>query len=128
LPDGSIRVFNNNYDETEDGSVLGGSNMMRIDPMTRALRVTYGGVPGQQMYTDIRGKYQYLGVEDEHLLVTEFSAGRVFEVNSAGELVWEYVNRYSEDEVAEVSQATRYREEYFTVDDWTCEGAADLTN
>jgi hypothetical protein len=36
-------------------------------------------------------------------------------------VVWEFINRFDEGEVAEVSDAIRYPEGYFTVSDWTCE-------
>jgi len=54
------------------------------------------------------------------LLVTEFEGGRVIETNAAGEVVWEYVNRYSADEVAEINEARLYPENYFAVEEWAC--------
>jgi hypothetical protein len=118
LPDGTISVFNNNTDGSTDGSVLGGSNVMQIDPVTGQVDIVYGADAGSHMYTDVRGRHQYLG---DRILITEFAAGRVIEVNSSGELVWEYINRFDETTVAEVVQATRYPENFFTVSDWTCD-------
>jgi hypothetical protein len=53
-------------------------------------------------------------------LITESEAGRAFEVDERGQIVWEYVNRYDERDVALLSVALRYPEEYFTVSDWAC--------
>ena len=53
-------------------------------------------------------------------MVTEFEAGRVFEVDAEGSLVWEFINRFDEKTVAEVTEARLYEESYFTVTDWTC--------
>jgi hypothetical protein len=71
------------------------------------------------MHTSLRGKHQIL--PNGNLLVTQFEAGRLFEVDGNGEVVWEYVNRYDEDEVAELTGAIRYPLDYFRVDDWSCE-------
>jgi hypothetical protein len=35
-------------------------------------------------------------------------------------VVWEFVNRYDDADAALMTGATRYPEDYFTVDDWTC--------
>ena len=58
---------------------------------------------------------------DDGLLVTEFDGGRVFEANARGKIVWEYINRYDEDEVAEISEARLYSPDYFDVEDWACD-------
>ena len=47
-------------------------------------------------------------------------SGRAFEVNREGHVVWEFINRYNDHEVAIVTQAIRYPEHYFTVDQWAC--------
>ena len=41
-------------------------------------------------------------------------------VDGDGQIVWEYINRYSEDEVLRISDAIRYSKDYFTQDAWTC--------
>jgi len=123
---GRISVLSNNNDGTETGTLLGGSSIMEIDPRkgseldpnTGAITVKFGGTPSQKMYTEIRGKHQYLS--NENILITETEAGRVFEINRKNEVVWEYINRYDKDSAAIVTQAIRYPESYFTVNDWTC--------
>lgn len=117
---GRISVFSNNNDHTETGSVLGGSTIVEVDPATGATARRYGGVPGQPLYTDIRGKHQNL--ENGNVLIAETQAGRVLEVDDRGEIVWEYINRYDANHVAIVTQATRYAVGHFAVPDWTCPG------
>ena len=53
-------------------------------------------------------------------MITEFAGGRVFEVNDNGEVVWEYLSRFDDEEVIEIADSIRYPENYFTVKDWTC--------
>lgn len=117
-PDGTITVFDNRTDDTADGSHLGGSRILRLDPADGSIDVLYGDRPGEEFYTDIMGKQQRL--PDGNLLITEAQAGRLLEVDPSGDVVWELINRYDEDEVAVVSQATRYPPDYFEVEEWVC--------
>lgn len=57
-----------------------------------------------------RGKHQILDNGD--ILITETDAGRVFETTPNGEVVWQYVNRYSADEVGWLMTADRYPSAY----------------
>jgi hypothetical protein len=118
LPSGKISVFSNNNDLTEDGSRLGGSTIIEVDPVSGASRARYGGVPNQRMYTRVRGNHQPL--ENGNVLIVESRGGRVIEVNPMGEIVWKFVNRYDDDHVAYVNDAIRYPPDYFKVTDWTC--------
>jgi hypothetical protein len=115
---GRITVFNNNDDGTPAGSVFGGSTVIEIDPVTDNAKTLYGGSLTQRMYSNIRGKHQKLA--NGNLLITESEAGRLLEVDGNGEIVWEYVNRYDDKDVAIIFGATRYPEDYFTVTDWHC--------
>jgi Arylsulfotransferase (ASST) len=118
LPNGKISVFSNNNDLTEDGSRLGGSTIIEVDPVSGASRIRYGGVPKQKMYTMVRGNHQNL--ENGNILIVESRGGRVIEVNPAGDVVWKFVNRFDDDHVAYVNDAIRYSPDYFKVSDWTC--------
>lgn len=69
------------------------------------------------MLSVIRGKHEL--TEKGGWFITEFEGGRVFETDKDGNIVWEYINRYDEDEVAEISEARVYPKSYFTVTDWT---------
>ena len=70
------------------------------------------------MLTVIRGKHEVTA--SGGLLITEFDGGRVFETDSAGRTVWEYVNRYDAEDVAEITEARVYPASYFNVSDWAC--------
>ena len=89
------------------------------DPGSGGFSVKYGGVPNQKFYTPIAGKHQNL--PNGNILVTEALAGRVFEVNQKGDIVWEFINRYDENTVLTITQAIRYPEQYFAVQHWACD-------
>jgi hypothetical protein len=115
---GRLLFFDNGNDGTDAGTALGGSRILEIDPVTESVRTVYGRAKGQTFFTSARGMLQAL--DGGHLLITESEAGRAFEVDERGQIVWEYVNRYDERDVALLSVALRYPEEYFTVSDWAC--------
>jgi hypothetical protein len=125
---GTIGVFNNNgyKSQLRDGrspvDAPRVSNIMEVDPATHRTSVVYGGKPGQEMFTVIRGKQQY--TPEGGLFITEFEAGRAFETDANGKIVWEYVNRYDSSQVAEMTEAYLYDANYFTVSDWACERIA----
>lgn len=121
-PDGTITVLNNNSDDTKRGDVLGGSTIMSVQPQSpgRNVSVIYGENDAQYFFTNTQGKHQLL--ENGNMLIAEYYAGRVLEVNSRGDIVWQYINYYDEENVAKVSGAERYAKEYFTVQDWSCAG------
>jgi hypothetical protein len=124
--EGTIVIFNNGCYRTVygysgvDQSPLDAprvSNIMEINPVTDEFHIVYGGKAGQKMLSVIRGKHEL--TEKGGWFITEFEGGRVFETDKDGNIVWEYINRYDEDEVAEISEARVYPKSYFTVTDWT---------
>ncbi len=122
---GTLTVFNNNAyrnallpQSGSDPAASRTTNIMRINPRTRELRVAYGGRADQEMLTVLRGKHEV--TESGGFLITEFEAGRVLETNSEGQIVWEYINRYDRENVAEITEARLDPREYFTVEDWSC--------
>jgi hypothetical protein len=117
-PDGTITVFNNKDDHPFDGTHLGGSEIVELNPSTGATRRLYGGRPEQDMHTGILGKHQVL--PNGNILITQTQRGRLLEVTRSGEIVWELINRYDEETLAVMTEATRYPPSYFEVDDWTC--------
>lgn len=121
-PNGTITLFNNNYDGTIHGSVWAGSNIVEIDPLSGDVRLLYQGDPRAPMYSSQMGKHQYLHPSG-NILITESLKGRALEVDTSGHVVWEYVNRYDPDNVATLTQATKYPQDYFSVRDWTCAGS-----
>ncbi|MCA8882252.1 MAG: hypothetical protein KDA50_00630 [Rhodobacteraceae bacterium] len=123
--DGTITVFNNNayrLELNENGQVDPGadkdSNILRTDPRTGVTQVAYGDAPGQMMSSVIRGKHDPR--PGGGFVITEFEGGRVFETDAEGEIIWEYINRYDEDRVVEITEARIYPESYFLISDWSC--------
>ncbi len=125
MPDGTITVFNNNAfrldllpGDRTDLTRPQVSNIMKVDPRTGAATVVAGQRPGQEFYSVIRGKQQPL--PDGGFLITDTGNGRAFELDGTGALVWEYVNRYDDRRVLEITEAQSQPAEYFTVTDWSC--------
>ena len=52
----------------------------------------------------------------------------MFEVDAAGRTIWEYINRYDDDEVSEITEARVYPAGYFTVADWGCQVPSSVAN
>ncbi|MDZ7725248.1 MAG: arylsulfotransferase family protein [candidate division KSB1 bacterium] len=112
-PDGTITVFNNGLSRKNSESVLGGSEILKIDPVTKSITPIYGHKEDQYFYTNRGGKHQHL--PNGNMIITECQAGRVFEVTLAGELVWDWhTSKWNENMVAEIMQGTRLPEGYLT--------------
>ena len=103
LENGIISVFDNRRG-------FGNSQIQIIDPVTREVSTLYRGNNYNLFYTVVGGKHQRL--PNGNILISEFTAGRVFEVTSAGEIVWSYTNRYDENEVYSITEGTRYPNNY----------------
>jgi hypothetical protein len=123
-PDGRISVFNNNVYSmayVKDKTVLSTpftTNIIAVDPVSRETEVVFGEKPGQEMLSVIRGQHELL--ENDGILITEFDAGRVLEVDADGQVIWEYVNRYDDEFVGEISNSAIYPADYFQVEWKTC--------
>ncbi len=118
--DGRISVFDNHSDNA-DGRLFGGSRIVRVDPNTRAVQVVYAGSREAPFYTDIEGEHSYL--PNGNLLISESMAGRIFEVDPRGRIVWEFVNRYDKAHiVAETNAYGRFASNYLQSVDWSCGG------
>ena len=70
------------------------------------------------MFSEIRGKHEVL--RNGNALIVESIRGRVFEVDTHGNVVWEFINRYDENEIAHIFDGLRYPRSYFSVQDWSC--------
>jgi hypothetical protein len=123
-PSGTILLFNNNtyrmhLDEISryDATTRTLSEVVELNPTTDEYRIVFGGRESQPLLSIIRGKVQRT---ERGVLVAEFEGGRVFEADAQGRVIWEYVNRYDDDEVAEVTEARLYASDYFAVTDWSC--------
>ncbi len=124
-PDGKISIFNNNVygpayvDGRVDLTTPFTTNILHVDPATGETEVAYGEAPGQEMLSVIRGKHQLL--DDGGMLITEFDAGRVLQVDAAGRTVWEYVNAFDDEFVGEITDALVYPSDYFDAEWGTCD-------
>jgi hypothetical protein len=108
--DGFITLFDN-YDDK-----LGGSRILRIEPLTREITMLYGHRQNQYFYTQFCGKHQTL--PNGNIIITESYAGRVFEITADGEVVWDWITqRWDENNISEVLEGTRYSAEFAVFSD-----------
>ena len=119
-PEGNIIVFNNSRDSYGFNRVQG-SSLTELDPATLETRIVHpqNGQPG--FYSSILGTHQALA--NGNIVISEGLAGRVFEINKQGDIVWEYVSRYDETYASIVEEAYRLDPDYFTVNDWSCDSS-----
>ncbi len=125
-PDGRLSIFNNNtyrtaypHNNQTDLTTDFTTNIIVVDPKTGETEVVFGEKPGQEMLSVIRGQHELL--EDDGILIVEFDAGRVLQVNAAREIVWEYVNKYDDNYVGEITNAHIYQNDYFDNEWAVCE-------
>ncbi|WP_170397021.1 arylsulfotransferase family protein [Ruegeria arenilitoris] len=116
-PDGRLSIFNNNVFRTaysRERTRLDTpfkTNIIVVDPVTRTTEVVFGEQPDQKLLSVIRGQHQI--VESDGVLITEFDAGRVLEIDRNGQVVWEYVNDFDENNVGEITNAAILPLDYF---------------
>lgn len=118
LGNGWIGVFDNNYDLTRRGTMLGGSRIVALQPHTDSMEVRFPTQHSDPFYTHIRGKWQQL--ENGNMLLTESAAGRIVEVGPDGRTVWEWVHESSNSKVPEISQGTRVDLTVEDIASWPC--------
>lgn len=119
IGNGWIGIFDNARDETPRGELLGGSRILAFKPGTDSIRVLFPGPQSDPFYSWILGKWQRL--PNGNMLLTEGTAGRVVEVDSAGRTVWEWVHPgYDEAKTPEISEGTRYDLGVDNVAAWPC--------
>lgn len=107
IGNGRVGVFDNGYDTTPQGEFGGRSRILSIDVNTKRTEVLYEKSDFPGFYTGIMGKFQLLS--NGNLLITEAVPGRVFEVDSQGRLLWEWLEKpYDGKMVSEVREGQRY--------------------
>lgn len=116
--EGNIVVFNNGHKQLSFNRIPG-SNIIELDPVTGKTRIIYPLNGQQGFYSDILGTHQLL--ENGNRLIAESRAGRVFEINPQGDIVWDFVKPYDESYASLIALALRVPDEYFTVDEWNCD-------
>jgi hypothetical protein len=119
LPNGNILIFNNGR-QTQSFSQgrVKGSNLIEFNPETETIKIVYPTKELQSFYTGSMGSVQFL--PGNNLLITDSHRGRVFEINSEGDTVWEHIEQYDESYAAHIDSAIRYDTDYFKVTNWSC--------
>jgi len=89
LADGRVLVYDNGMHRLQD---LSYSRVVAVDPETDQLDVIYQGRPREQFFSaHISGASQ---LSNDNFLVTEGAAGRLFEVDAKGAVVWEWISPF----------------------------------
>lgn len=89
LDNGHVLVFDNGARPTLKGA-RGYSRVVEIDPTTGQLVWEYKQDPPSAFYSPSRGGAQPL--PNGNVLITQSTAGRVFEITRDGEIVWDFWN------------------------------------
>jgi hypothetical protein len=93
LPNGHVMLFDN----LGGDPACGRTRILELDPVTQAEAWRYDGCTrGERFYSEAWGEQQAL--PNGNVLITESFAGRVFEVNRAGDIVWSWVNHVGEQD------------------------------
>ena len=102
----NILVFDNGH---------AASRVVEIDPRTNEIVWTFRGKPAYQFFSGhISGAVQ---LPTRNVLVCEGTSGRLFEVNRAGEVVWEWINPFLNTDprgepTVSIYRAHRYAADY----------------
>lgn len=121
LGDGWIGLFDNNVDQTDRGSMLGGSRILAVHTATDSMKTLLAETKLESFYTEYRGKWQRL--KNGNMLLTESSAGRVVEVDSTGAVVWKWVHPGANGRIADVTKAAQVSVNHNQVASWPCSPA-----
>jgi len=116
--EGNVIVYNNsNWDLAFNREA--GSNLIELEPATGKTRIIYPleGQPG--FFSYILGSHELL--PNGNRLIAESRAGRVFEINPGGDIVWDFVIPYDEAYASLIAYAQRVDVDFFKVDNWKCE-------
>jgi len=95
---GHVLVFDNGGSGGYPAVFRAYSQVLEIDPLTRALPWTYAasksGIQNWTFFSPFISGAQRLG--GGNTLITEGTKGRIFEVTSTGDIVWEYMSPFAE--------------------------------
>jgi hypothetical protein len=104
LDNGNILLFDN-------GPSRGFSRVIEVNPLSRRIEWEYKAHPPKNFFSPTRGACQRL--PNGNTLITDSNKGRVFEITSDGEMVWEfYAPTISQK--GEILRPTIYRMKRFT--------------
>jgi len=118
MGDGWIGVFDNRWDGTRRGTALGGSRIIAYKPDADSVKIMYPKSQSDTLYTRTAGSWQML--ENGNLLITEARAGRIVEVTSDGQRVWDWVNESGKGMVPEVYGGRRLDLDLEKIESWKC--------
>ncbi len=119
-PDGTISIYDNNkrdrrpdWDgaDTDSEQNTRFSRIVKIDPMTMKFTEVYNG-RSDKFYSSDFGKHQIL--PNGNILISSPEQGRVFEINQFGEISFEFLNQYDENQSLIISQGIWLPEDYFS--------------
>ena len=105
VKDGNIQVFDNG-----DSS----SRIIEIDPSKSEVVWDYHGIPSDQFFSGHISGATRLG--SGNVLVCEGTSGRLFEVNRAHEVVWEWINPFLNNNSRGEATVSIYRAHRYPVD------------
>lgn len=102
----SISIFDNKNGAYAPGAQK--SRIIRYYPLQDSFVTSFEGNESFKFMTSQAGKHQYL--PNGNILISETRRGRGFEIDSQGELVWEYINQIGENEIGYVVEVQRVPE------------------
>lgn len=117
---GNIVIYNN----TVEGLALNryaGSNLIELNPANGESWIIYPTKEDHKVFfSDIMGSHQLLA--NGNRLITQTKAGRVFEIDQSGSIVWEYIKPYADNKrlAALIEISERYPADFFKIDNWSC--------
>lgn len=114
---GMIEIFNNRAKNFNLGPVSG-STIISFDPLTNKTKTIYPVNDQSSFFTYIMGSHQKL--ENGNRLIVESMSGRIFEIDSNGEIVWQFVKAYDDKNAAAIDSAIRFDTDYLHSNNWTC--------
>ncbi len=91
LAHGNILLFDNGW-HTRRPTASVGSRIVEVDPQTETIPWAYETRPSWDFFSSFISGAQRL--DNGNTLICEGMKGRLFEVTSEGEIVWEYVNPF----------------------------------
>lgn len=99
LPNGNLLVLDN-------GSDVGRSRVLEVDPRTHAIVWEYGTRADERFFTEVAGGCERL--PNGNILVSDALSGRAFEVTPTRRTVWHWQTR-KEAGSSDTGRATFYR-------------------
>ena len=105
-PNGTVTVFDNRHDREGDYSTI-----VRFRPPDDIPEVVFDG-RDQNFFSGHAGKHEYL--DDGSLLLLSSPQGRVLMLDSKGEVLFEFINRYADGKILILMNAGYLPASYFT--------------